>query len=367
MTTRTQKRNSVATMGALFLVFGVTTANANSWRINNDETKKAHFADINAAMSSVDVVDGDTLYLDPGCLITTTQDITKRVTIIGTGWLQLSKTPPNASISGTVSLNAEGIKVEGLEITSTIYVAAPHITLERCKLVTVSYSGSNAQYATIRQCFVSKDISGAGNSNIMVQQMTAYWTIENCIIASSVSYPVSALYCALVRNNYIKSSYTNSSSAAIRNIKNCSIINNIIIQTGSSWNRVLNTDESTRKGSNNIFHHNVVSAQGTFIYINTEQCYNYFFEDDNKMLGSDDETKLFVLTGNTEEQYQLSKDSPAKGYATDGGDCGPFGGIYPYSVGGLPFGMPYIVSSNIPTNSQEGKVQVSQVVKLQNK
>jgi len=61
---------------------------ARSWRVNSDETRKAHFTDINAAMASEEVVDGDTLYMDPGCTLTSNQTVTKQVTIVGCGYLR---------------------------------------------------------------------------------------------------------------------------------------------------------------------------------------------------------------------------------------------------------------------------------------
>lgn len=79
-------------LSAVLLFAGGQQADAASWRINNNANRHAHFTDINAAMSSNDVVAGDTLYLDPGCLITSTQNVTKRVTVIGTG-NQYSPTP----------------------------------------------------------------------------------------------------------------------------------------------------------------------------------------------------------------------------------------------------------------------------------
>lgn len=64
------------------LMGSAVSAEAKSWRINSDASKKPHFTDINAAMSSSSVVAGDTLYLDPGTNITPTrpQDGQLRVT-----------------------------------------------------------------------------------------------------------------------------------------------------------------------------------------------------------------------------------------------------------------------------------------------
>ena len=73
-------------LAATFLVLAATTVQARSWRINNNANLKPDFTDINAAMSSESVAAGDTLYLDPGCNLVTTQNVTKQVTIIGCGY-----------------------------------------------------------------------------------------------------------------------------------------------------------------------------------------------------------------------------------------------------------------------------------------
>ena len=57
-----------------FLAYA-TPSSAKSWRINNNVAKNPDFTDINAAMASADVVAGDTLYMDPGCSLTTEQTI----------------------------------------------------------------------------------------------------------------------------------------------------------------------------------------------------------------------------------------------------------------------------------------------------
>ena len=90
---------------AALLFFAGGHSDAASWRINNNANRKAHFTDINAAMSSTDVVDGDTLYIDPGCNITGQQNVTKQVTIVGTGYWRtrifpwLTSTDPHDCIS----------------------------------------------------------------------------------------------------------------------------------------------------------------------------------------------------------------------------------------------------------------------------
>jgi hypothetical protein len=78
------------------------------------------------------------------------------------------------------------------------------------------------------------------------------------------------------------------------------------------------------------------------------------------------EATIFTLQGADDSRYQLKDDSPAKGAAADGGDCGPFGGDYPYVIGGLPIGHPYYTKAVISPRSDNDKVKVSLQIKMQN-
>ena len=69
-----------------FCMAFAVTASARSWRIHHNEKQLPDFTDINAACASSDVQAGDTLYLEPGCSITTAQNVTKTLTIIGCGY-----------------------------------------------------------------------------------------------------------------------------------------------------------------------------------------------------------------------------------------------------------------------------------------
>ena len=338
-----QQKYSVLLITAL-LFFSGGHSDAASWRINSNAKRNPHFIDINAAMSSDKVVEGDTLYLDPGCLITSTQNVTRQVTIIGTGYFLSSNAHQEASVSGSVYLKAASTKVEGLKMTGKVYMAANHVTVERCYLGGVSYSGT-AQYATIRQCYVPNgQIGGKGNTDTA----TANWTIENCIIIRTDGYdPIINLYCPTIRNNYVRPNYS-SASAAVAHVSGATIINNIFINTKFIGNAEL-YDVSDCIVKNNIFH--VASYKTTY--------------PDNVIIDTNTESAVFALTGTNDQRYTLKEDSPAKGAATDGGDIGPTGGIYPYVPSGFPFGMPRFDSSSVGTRAVNGQVRVSQQVTIQ--
>lgn len=314
---------------AALLIACAATAHARSWRINNDATKKPHFADINAAMSSSDVVAGDTLYLDPGCNLTANQAVTKKVNIIGTGYFLAGNVHQPATIGGSsFNLKAEGIKVEGCMVTATTVFYSNNITLERCRLQKVTYSGT-AQNAIVRQCYITDQVIGASATSTN----TSGWTIENCIILLTSWNPIDYLYMPVIRNNYIKT--TLNESVAIARVSGGTITDNILAYGSSQSTAYWEVKDCAV--SNNVF----VSQKD-------------FSED-----------AVFALTGSNDERYRLKDDSPAKGAATNGGDCGPFDGRYPYVCSGFPLGMPRFASSTVPTRPEDGQLRVTQTVALQ--
>lgn len=328
-----------------------TTVNARSWRINNDVTKKADFTDLNAAMSSTDVMAGDTLYMDPGCILNSKQTVSKRVTIVGSGYFRNDAPHRLVTISGNLYLTAQYIKVEGIAITGTTYLCSDYITVERCKAGNISinenWTTAAAQFATIRQCYAT---SVHGGSNLSYPNKTSFATIENCILMSNNGSPIDGLYSPTIRNCYLKYSGTSTSAvyAPLNGIDNASITNNIILRN-SNPSSVLNSV------TNSFISNNVMSCAET----------TYSSIGENRYMESGDESLVFALEGANDERYQLKADSPAKGYATDGGDCGPFGGLYPYVLGGMPKGYPYYTKAVIDARAKDGKVNVSLNIKMQ--
>lgn len=342
---------SAAFLAAVMLVFVSGSSQARSWRVNNNAARAPHFADINAACSSDQVQDGDTLYLDPDCTLTAAQTVSKTLTIIGTGYFLTGVPYSPATISGTLTLNAQNCKAEGLQLAA-VTIKADNVTIERCKTagnISWSTTGTNA---IIRQCYVEGIIVGMGNTNAN----SAGCIIENCIVVNTnatgvtgTSNVIRNLYQASIRNNYLKRTYSmNSSDCVIYNCYNSSVTNNIIYNTKSTTQVLSSTD-------NTAVSNNVMSSASNSSY------------PENTFLGVASEATVFALAGNNDERYQLKDDSPAKGYATDGGDCGPFGGLFPYVLSGHPAGMPYFVSTNTPTRSTNGQVKITQHVKLQTK
>ncbi|MBO7050927.1 MAG: hypothetical protein J6W42_10030 [Bacteroidaceae bacterium] len=316
-----------------FILLTSVTIQAHSWRINNQIQLNADFIDINAAMNSENVMEGDTLYLDPGTGLTGSQSVTKQVTIIGCGYFRADAPHDIASILESFSIKAPYTKVVGVSLIGEVNIDASNVTLERCKANSVIKV--NAQHVNIRQCY-GIEVTGKGATNLS----SAYCTIENCILIKTTAYGVvSGLYFATIKNCYLKQTYNDSNliySCVFRSCQNCTVINSIYLnepRPSQIWH-----SSTTELNQNNISS----ADEG-----NTE-------------------ASIFTLNGADDRRFQLKEDSPAKGAATDGGDCGPFGGQYPYVIGGLPAGHPYYTKAVISPRSENDKVRVSLQIKMQN-
>ena len=332
---------SAALMAAVALC-AATTVSAKSWRINHNVQMKPHFTDINAAMASDEVQAGDTLYLDPNTNLSTTQDVTKQVTIVGTGWGGGEVNYARAVVSGTLNIRAAETKIVGLYLTGYFCICADYVTMERCRVTSsINTQGSNCKYATIRNCYFEgggSALYGQGRTS----SNTAYWTIENSIIFKSWSYPkaISELYSATIRNNLlvVNGDYD---VWGLRNLGNALVQNNIILQQHAKGVTIQYCDGT--------FTNNVISQD-------FEAANNYI--TDNNLAS--------VLTGDY-ESYTLVEGSPAIGGGTDGQDVGIFGGLYPYVANhGLPKGYPYYTKTIVGAKAVDGKVSVTLNVKIAN-
>ena len=332
-------------------VVGAQTVSAKSWRVNNNSTKKANFVDINAAMASADVVAGDTLYLDPGCVLASEQTISKAVTVIGTGYF-LQNGLVAATINNRVFISAEGTKLNGVYVNGEVWIVANNITLERCKINHRVYSYNGTRYGlTVLQCFIN-------NPNY-----------ENSIEGEFRN--------ATIKNNIIISSYTHYSySTAIINVHDSEIANNYLAVNNTQYNRHVLYHITNSQIYNNIIRH---AKDPNFIFansdaVNNNSIYNnvitaakdkYPNLTDIVYLGSADMSSVFA-PGTSDAAYRLKEGSPAKGAGKDGADCGPYGGATPYVESGLPLYHPYIKKAVVAGKSVNGQVDVELNIKMQN-
>ena len=323
-------------------------ANATSWRVNNSTKAKADFLDLNAAMQKVS--DGDTIYMDKGTVLASSQTISKSVTVIGPGYFIGENDADEAKLSSSLYITADDVKITGLH-TSSIYIRALDTVVERCRVNGTIYGNGNYDndYASIRACFIEGSIQGNSTSG------AAEWEILNNIIyGTSGSYRIYNLSEAVICNNVLYS-YRNSSYTYVIITTNSTIKNNIIFQGNSSDHSytISNYDVSY----NNVISNNILSG----FYGSTNH--------PNNKINSSITSIMNATNGYTKEEfYVLSSNSIAKGYADDGGDCGCWGsGAYPYVMSGYPLHIPRFESMTVPSKpDSDGNLKVTLKVVNQN-
>lgn len=341
-----------AVAAAVLTVVSAQTVSAKSWRVNNNSTKKANFVDINAAMASAEVVAGDTLYLDPGCVMASSQTISKAVTIIGTGYF-LQNGMVAATINKAVIITAEGTKLNGVCVNGEVSIRANNITLERCKINHYVNSYSGPKYGlTVLQCFINNP-----NYENSIEGEFRNATIKNNIIICSYagyaaySTAINNVHDSEIANNYLAVNNTKNNREVLYNITNSQIYNNII-RHAKAPNLIFANSGAV---NNNSIYNNVITAADS-TYTNVK---------DIVYLGSADMSSVFA-PGISDAAYRLKEDSPAKGAGFGGVDCGPYGGATPYVESGLPLYHPYIKKAVVAGKSVNGQVDVELNIKMQN-
>lgn len=348
-----------AAMTAILFGLSLNTASAKSWRVNHDTTTGANFASINDAMSAKDaqekyvVNEGDTLYLDPGMISTEAATISRRVTVIGTGYLRASSPHQFAHVSHDLTITAEGTKIEGLWC-GDIYLLAKNVTIERC-YSTGSILTNNSNYTgiIIRQCYISGSGQIGSSSSSSSFRMTGA-VIENNIIICGNSYgSLRYMNNCTIRNNYIRYNGTNSTAYVINGVNNSSQLYNNVLLNNSKPEQVVANFNGNRY--NNIYSQTPTDPE------------NPVNENNNYFLGSNDASLIFAMSGNNDARYsELKEGSPAIGFGVDDADCGPTGGLYPYVVSGLPAYHPYYTNAVFSKTSDGTGINVSLKIKMQN-
>lgn len=336
-------------IATFFAMCGAGTAVAASWRVNSNTAMSADFADVNAAMSDERVVAGDTLYIDPGTNISTTQEVTKRVTIVGPGYLHQGTPIQSAVFNCVVYIGeaAAGTKIEGCVLSYSQVYGANSI-LERNYIK--SYVYLRAKYVTVHANYIeynSNSVVISGGKDYIGTVIT-----NNIIKVTDNGTAISALYNATISNNVIvhSSSYD---TRMIGSVYNSVITNNIFIDTYNASRAYFSLSLS----NNNVIENNVTSCSADDT--------NWADYPNNTFLGSNDLTAIFDTTGIADRYYRLCENSPAKGAGVNGSDCGAYAGDS-YVPSGLPLFYPYFTRVEIPSVTTDGKLNIKLNIKTQN-
>ena len=275
---------------------------------------------------------GDIIYLEPSVQTYGNLTCTKRLTIIGNGYL-LSDNPglqldARSSTLGLVVFVAgsAGSRITGCLTTSSIDINTNNIVVERNYVGARMHIGRNPNTGTVsgpitqvlvRQNFMTGDIyflvdAASPVSNAVLTNNI----IRSGIVGGTATTPMSAL----IKNNVLGATASNVGLFRV-DVANSIFSNNIM--TGPS---------TITGGNNNNFNNNI---------------------SDNAAFGTADGNQANVPPANifvgaaapsADGAYQLRPGpNPARGTGEGGADIGVFGGNAPYRLSGIP---------NVPTVSQ---------------
>ncbi|MBX2963042.1 MAG: hypothetical protein KF687_11060 [Cyclobacteriaceae bacterium] len=302
----------------LCLTVFTLSAQAKIWRVNNNPGVVADFTTLQAAHDGASA--GDTIMLESSPTSYGSLTATKRIVIIGCGYLLNENYPINpilnsASVgqiifesgsSGSVLLSVR------LPQNSTHFLRDSNIIISRCY---TSFTGVGNQPVIFNDVPVS---------NIIFYQNFAVGFIS--VNGGSVSN-------LHISNNLLYRLQLSSPTVGI-------VSNNILLATGS-FDQIIATSQTL---SNNIliggsgtsfngssFIHNIDAGGSAFARFGTT----------NGNIGNLTTTQVNNIflgaTGNsTDGQWQLKAGSVAIGAGVNGVDCGMFGGETPYVLSGLP-------------------------------
>ena len=303
------------------------SAAAKIWRVNNNPGVTADFTDLQTAIDSPNVLDDDTIHIEPSpnayLSATGTVIINKRLTILGNGYY-LTENLNNQANTYSSTFTQVFYFVDGSSGSS----------ISGCTLGNV-YVGNNNNLSTF-SITISNNIIGnltfQGASISAIVRNNYIVNINNGASAGSIS----------IYNNYVGSGIALDGDPTNPVISVSGIISNNII------GNVVNVHSSIVK--NNIF---VNPAVGGSSYDAVFSAYSNFSNSNTVInnisiglplpstgnnINNADINALFVgSTGyTTDSQWQLKSGSPAIGAGANGEDCGIFGGANPYKLSGLP-------------------------------
>lgn len=315
-------------------------ASAKSYKIGPSSVTGMDFMSINAAMSSVSA--GDTLLLDKAYKETSEQTVTKAIVIIGNGFDTATSTIAQVS---TLSLKADGIHVNSLYVTNVKFYKKD-CRLYRCYVSSsASWEGTTAATGanSIHSCYFTGTINGTSSTAIFDIQNTILYTKTYNVINNLINSNI----CHCIIFGYANSRFV------IQDVTSSSIIDNIIINNyTNTYYTISNYDVS----SMNTIHHNVMSGFGNIT--------NYPLNKTGYSWGSICKGSGTTVSGT---YFEVKSDSPALNYASDGSDCGVYGGLYPYVDYGRPIYVPYFTNINVPAKATNGTLPISVTVEVQNK
>ena len=165
--------------------------NGRTWMVGDDSPVAYHFADINAAMASTQVNDGDILLVDR-LAVKEVQTVTKSVKIIGNAAYWASR----QAYVDMLQVEAPHVTVTGMLVTNTVTIRNDNARLEKCTILGSVVGDKNyiCDYAVIDGCHVASGVeAGRGYGWTVTNSQSAEPTaLADMPRFSSISVPPTA-------------------------------------------------------------------------------------------------------------------------------------------------------------------------------
>jgi len=332
----------IVTLSVVAAFIFIPGAFAKIWRVNNILGVVADFTSPVTCVASASVHSGDTIHLEASATAYPNFNVTKKLTIIGSGYYLTEtapmvanpKTQANTNISYCAYIEflpgSKGSTITGIS-GAQFYLEDSLITIQRCNIssgIDVNTNGYNTYADTIRQNVLS-GIGSYNNDNSKAENLIIYNNIFNGFYAINfASNPI--------------------------NVNTGYFINNLCY--GGTYFICTNF----------TFQNNILSAPNFGAYLSSNVLFNCIA--DNASIPATNGNQQNVTLNNvfvgwnsaagysSDGRFVLKAGSPAIGAGVlNGGpvDCGPFGGPAPYVLSGMP-SVPSIYTFTAPATVSSG-------------
>jgi hypothetical protein len=290
------------------------TAQATVLRVSNRTNSGAPYSSISDAISAAE--EGDTIMVDGSNTAYSGVTLTKRVVLIGPGFLLsdnslVAEGSPSAKIPNLSSNynQAAGSIIMGMDITGPVTLSQPNMVITRCRVGSMISIANSA-------------------SNIVIHQNYLSGTVY-CITNSSYA-PGTQI------TNNIFARANDQKDGIIHNISNGTIAYNTFTKTGNWADYPVNiANLANCTVEHNIFVGSAVTIEGCVI-------------QDNYWSGAADESLLKNCT--TDKAVKETTEANISAFSGKGA----FAGNDPYVISGIPAG-PYISDITVPASVEQGQ------------
>lgn len=325
------------------LIVGLLVINYNSfakiWRVNNSAGINANFTQLQAAIQSTLVGNGDTIYVESSsATYDNVSDISKSLVIIGPGYFLSNWTTP-------VQYNLSPAKVSYISATSASNVKIMGLTIDYLYVTGNNFSVSRSNIGTLY--FTQVAVNSINITQNWIQQVYNYYgyAATNVRIANNIflyGFTMGASDNGLMEYNVFNTyggQALNFSGGAFNFEKNI----------------VAGTSGTISNYGNVLFKYNMCGFSGLPTTANGNQ--NNINMANNAVFVNNN------YTANNDQYFMLSPTSPAKTAGPSSTAIGAYAGTAPYIASGIP-PIPTIYDITIPQSTQTGS---SVIIKFSSK